>query len=61
MAGIQATGIAGQADLAARIARLEAESQVRQLIARYSFDIDDRRVDAVRDLFADDAVLRSAD
>lgn len=50
-----------QADLAARIARLEAESHVRQLIARYSFDIDDRRVAAVRDLFADDAVLRSAD
>lgn len=50
-----------QADIEARIARLEAESQVRQLIARYSFDIDDRRVDAVRDLFADEAVLRSAD
>lgn len=47
--------------LEARIARLEAESQIRQLIARYSFDIDDRRVEAVRDLFAEDAVLRSAD
>ena len=33
-----------KADLEARIARLEAESQIRQLIARYSFDIDDRRV-----------------
>ena len=45
------------ADLESRIARLEAESQIRQLVARYSFDIDDRRVDAVRALFADDAVL----
>ncbi len=50
-----------KADLEARIARLEAESQIRQLIARYSFDIDDRRVESVRDLFSDDAVLRSAD
>lgn len=49
------------ADLESRIARLEAESQIRQLVARYSFDIDDRRVDAVRALFADDAVLRSHD
>lgn len=49
------------ANLEARIARLEAESQIRQLVARYSFDIDDRRVEAVRSLFADDAVLRSAD
>ncbi len=49
------------ADLESRIARLEAESQIRQLVARYSFDIDDRRVDAVRTLFADDAVLRSHD
>lgn len=49
------------ANLESRIARLEAESQIRQLVARYSFDIDDRRVEAVRSLFADDAVLRSAD
>ncbi|MEO0030864.1 MAG: hypothetical protein RIS94_622 [Pseudomonadota bacterium] len=49
------------ADLEARIARLEAESQIRQLVARYSFDIDDRRVEAVRTLFAEDAVLRSSD
>jgi hypothetical protein len=49
------------ADLEARIARLEAESQIRQLVARYSFDIDDRRVDSVRELFAHDAVLRSKD
>lgn len=49
------------ADLEARIARLEAESQIRQLVARYSFDIDDRRIDSVRALFADDAILRSND
>ncbi|WP_421839616.1 nuclear transport factor 2 family protein [Novosphingobium sp.] len=49
------------ADLEKRIARLEAESQIRQLVARYSFDIDDRWIDAVRALFAEDAVLRSHD
>lgn len=49
------------ADLESRIARLEAESQIRQLVARYSFDIDDRCVDSVRALFADNAVLRSHD
>jgi ketosteroid isomerase-like protein len=49
------------ADLEARIARLEAESQIRQLIAHYSFDIDDRIIEGVRKLFTDDAVLRSAD
>ncbi|MFN4135226.1 MAG: nuclear transport factor 2 family protein [Novosphingobium sp.] len=49
------------ADLETRIARLEAESQIRQLVARYSFDIDDRRIDQVRELFAPGAVLRSHD
>jgi isopentenyl diphosphate isomerase/L-lactate dehydrogenase-like FMN-dependent dehydrogenase len=44
-----------------RIARLEAESQIRQLIARYCFTIDDRDVDNIRALFAPDAVLKSAD
>lgn len=45
----------------ARIAKLEAESQIRQLIARYCFTIDDRDIAAIRDLFAPDAVLKSAD
>ncbi|MBC2661864.1 nuclear transport factor 2 family protein [Novosphingobium flavum] len=45
----------------ARLARLEAEADIRRLIARYAFDVDDRRVEALRDLFAPDAVLRSAD
>jgi ketosteroid isomerase-like protein len=47
--------------LEARIARLEAESQIRQLIAGYCFYIDDREIDKVRTLFTDDAVLDSAD
>lgn len=53
------TGSTG--NLEARIARLEAESQIRQLVAHYSFDIDDRRIDSVRNLFAENAVLRSYD
>lgn len=44
-----------------RIARLEAESQIRQLIARYCFTIDDRDLDGIRALFAHDATLKSAD
>jgi uncharacterized protein (TIGR02246 family) len=48
-------------NLEARIARLEAESQIRQLVARYCFAIDDRDIDNVAALFADNAVVRSAD
>lgn len=44
-----------------RIARLEAESQIRQLIAHYSFDIDDRLIENIRELFAEDGVLKSRD
>lgn len=44
-----------------RVARLEAESQIRQLVARYCFTIDDRDLDGVAALFAEDAVVRSAD
>lgn len=44
-----------------RIARLEAESQIRQLIARYCFYIDDRHVDLIKTLFTADGTLRSAD
>lgn len=47
--------------LEARIARLEAESQIRQLIARYCFTIDDRLRSEIAELFTDDATLRSAD
>jgi uncharacterized protein (TIGR02246 family) len=48
-------------DLEARIARLEAESQIRQLIARYCFTIDDRLHEDIAALFTDDATLTSAD
>jgi uncharacterized protein (TIGR02246 family) len=48
-------------DIEARIARLEAESQIRQLVARYCFTIDDRDLDGVAALFTEDAVVRSAD
>jgi hypothetical protein len=44
-----------------RIARLEAESQIRQLVARYCFSIDDRLTDDIAALFATDATVRSAD
>lgn len=49
------------ADLAARLDRIEAESAIRQLIARYSFAVDDHDLEAVLALFADDAVLGTAD
>lgn len=48
-------------DLADRIARLEAESHIRQLVARYCFYIDDRKRDLIGTLFTPDATLRSAD
>lgn len=44
-----------------RIARLEAESQIRNLVASYSLDIDERNLDAVGRLFTDDASVLSAD
>src|SRR3546814_19228222 len=44
-----------------RITRLEAESQIRQLVARYCFYIDDRLIDRIPTLFTPDAELRSAD
>src|SRR3546814_3245126 len=44
-----------------RITRLEAESQIRQLVARYCFYIDDRLIDRIPTLFTPDAALRSAD
>lgn len=44
-----------------RIARLEAESAIRQLISRYSFAIDDHDLEATLALFTPDAVLGTAD
>ena len=48
-------------DLAAAIDRLEAESAIRALCARYCFAIDDHDLDAVGDLFTDDARVWSRD
>lgn len=48
-------------DLQDRIARLEAESQIRQLVARYCFHIDNREQYLIGTLFTKDAVLCSVD
>ena len=48
-------------DIEARIARLEAESEIRGLIARYGFTIDDRDLPAIAALFTDDARVASED
>lgn len=45
----------------ARLARIEADLAIRQLVARYAFDIDDRNLDAVEALFTEDAIVRSGD
>lgn len=44
-----------------RIALLEAESQIRRLVACYCFYVDDRDIELIRTLFIPDATLRSAD
>lgn len=44
-----------------RIARLEGESAIRQLVSRYCFHIDDRDVAALATLFTHDAELHSSD
>lgn len=44
-----------------RVTRLEAESQIRQLVSAYSFAIDNRDLKWLRTLFSADAVVRSAD
>lgn len=44
-----------------RIARIEADLALRQLVARYCFFIDDRDLDGVATLFTADAVVRSGD
>ncbi len=48
-------------DLERRVARLEAEADIRTLVSRYSFDIDDRALDRIALLFTEDATVRSAD
>ena len=44
-----------------RIARLEAEADIRRLVSRYSFDVDDRELKRIATLFTTDATVRSAD
>lgn len=48
-------------DLGARIARLEGESAIRALAARYCFAIDNHDLDAVGELFTADARVWSRD
>jgi uncharacterized protein (TIGR02246 family) len=48
-------------DLTLRVERLEAESAVRALAARYCFAIDNHDLAAVRDLFTEDARVYSRD
>ena len=48
-------------DFALRIDRLEAESAIRALAARYCFAIDNHDLDAVGDLFTEDARVFSKD
>ncbi|GAB4137912.1 MAG: hypothetical protein Tsb0016_03430 [Sphingomonadales bacterium] len=47
--------------LETRIAALEAREEIRNLVARYCFVIDDRDIDGIAALMAPDAVFRSAD
>jgi ketosteroid isomerase-like protein len=44
-----------------RIQELEDRTAIGELIARYGFRIDDRDIEAVADLFTEDATLRSSD
>jgi ketosteroid isomerase-like protein len=50
-----------QISLEQRIRRLEDEGQIRQLVSRYCFVIDDRDLDGIGDCFTVDGRFRSAD
>lgn len=50
-----------QADSDLRLDRIEAELAIRALVARYCFAIDDHDLDAVGELFTDDARVWSRD
>jgi ketosteroid isomerase-like protein len=45
----------------ARLARLEAEGEIRHLLSRYPFSLDDRDMAGLADIFTDDARLRWSD
>ncbi len=47
--------------LAERIARLEARTEIRELVARYCFTVDERDVDGIARCFTRDGVFRSLD
>ncbi len=44
-----------------RIARLEARAEIRELIARYCFTIDERDIEGIGECFTRDGVFRSLD
>ncbi len=44
-----------------RIARLEGDAQIRQLVARYAFHLDHREMEPLAALFSADATMRSMD
>jgi ketosteroid isomerase-like protein len=48
-------------DLAARVARLEDRAEIRELVARYGFVVDDRDIDGLGELFTPDGCFRSRD
>lgn len=52
---------ANSADLAARIARLEARVAIRELVARYCFTVDERDIEGIGACFTRDGIMRSAD
>ena len=47
--------------LSERIARLEAQEEIRNLVVRYGMAVDDRDLAAVAVMFAEDAVFRHGD
>lgn len=48
-------------DFERRLARVEADQQIRQLVSRYCFALDERLPDELGALFAEDATMRSGD
>lgn len=48
-------------DLAQRVARLEARVQIRELVARYCFVVDERDIEGIGGCFTHDGAFRSRD
>lgn len=55
------TDVRASADVAARLARIEDRQAISDLAVLYGFVMDERVIEAVPRLFADDATLRSQD